>query len=62
MPGLVFQSCELYISQGFTIGTDDSTPRTNESGAYCHDSCRTQAWSSSTILDLLDDVAKLQQK
>jgi len=33
---------------------------TNENGAYCHDSCRTQAWSSSTILDLLDDVANLK--
>lgn len=32
---------------------------TNENGAYCHDSCRTQAWSGSTLLDALDDMAKL---
>ncbi|GAA5919360.1 hypothetical protein JCM6882_000241 [Rhodosporidiobolus microsporus] len=32
---------------------------TNANGAYCHDSCRTQAWSTSTILDALDDMAKL---
>lgn len=32
---------------------------TNENGGYCHDSCRTQAWSGSTLLDALDDMAKL---
>ncbi|BGP12177.1 hypothetical protein JCM10213_004743 [Rhodosporidiobolus nylandii] len=32
---------------------------TNENGGYCHDSCRTQAWSGSTILDALDDMKKL---
>ncbi|GAA5876001.1 hypothetical protein JCM3774_002310 [Rhodotorula dairenensis] len=32
---------------------------TNENGAYCHDSCRTQAWSGSTLLDALDDMAKM---
>ena len=32
---------------------------TNENGAYCHDSCATQAWSASTILDFLEDVHKL---
>lgn len=29
---------------------------TNENASYCHDSCDTQAWSSSTILDVLDDI------
>ncbi|KAG8899597.1 hypothetical protein FRB99_006561, partial [Tulasnella sp. 403] len=32
---------------------------TNRNGAYCHDSCRTQAWSASTLLDFLDDVYRL---
>ncbi|KAG8896597.1 hypothetical protein FRC01_011713, partial [Tulasnella sp. 417] len=34
---------------------------TNENGSYCHDSCRTQAWSSSTLLDFLEDVHQLQK-
>lgn len=29
---------------------------TNENGARCNDSCETQAWSTSTILDALDDI------
>ncbi|ORX48579.1 glycogen debranching enzyme [Hesseltinella vesiculosa] len=29
---------------------------TNKDGAVCHDSCPTQAWSSSTLLDLLDEL------
>ncbi|TCD67967.1 hypothetical protein EIP91_011768 [Steccherinum ochraceum] len=32
---------------------------TNKNGEYCHDSCRTQAWSASTLLDFLEDVHKL---
>ncbi|GAA5827939.1 hypothetical protein JCM11251_005656 [Rhodosporidiobolus azoricus] len=35
---------------------------TNENGGYCHDSCRTQAWSTSTLLDALDDMAKLAKE
>ncbi|KAG9018392.1 hypothetical protein FRB93_000095 [Tulasnella sp. JGI-2019a] len=35
---------------------------TNRDGGYCNDSCRTQAWSSSTILDFLDDVHRVQPK
>lgn len=34
---------------------------TNENGSYCRDSCTTQAWSASTLLDFLEDVQKLQQ-
>ncbi|GAA6000015.1 bifunctional 4-alpha-glucanotransferase/amylo-alpha-1,6-glucosidase [Rhodotorula paludigena] len=35
---------------------------TNENGAYCHDSCRTQAWSTGCLLDVLDDMARLAQQ
>ncbi|KAF8325872.1 glycoside hydrolase family 13 protein [Cantharellus anzutake] len=34
---------------------------TNADGAYCHDSCRTQAWSASTLLDFLHEVYTLNQ-
>jgi glycogen debranching enzyme len=32
---------------------------TNENGAYCSDSCNTQAWSASCLLDFLETVHKL---
>ncbi|KAF9557321.1 glycoside hydrolase family 13 protein [Agrocybe pediades] len=32
---------------------------TNENGAFCHDSCPTQAWSASTLLDFLAGVNRL---
>ncbi|KAH9935947.1 glycoside hydrolase family 13 protein [Epithele typhae] len=32
---------------------------TNKDGAYCNDSCRTQAWSNSCLLDFLEEVHKL---
>ena len=32
---------------------------TNKGGEYCHDSCHTQAWSNSRMLDFLEDVHKL---
>lgn len=32
---------------------------TNANGAYCHDSCDTQAWSASTILDVLEEMNAL---
>ncbi|KAF9045811.1 glycoside hydrolase family 13 protein [Hymenopellis radicata] len=31
---------------------------TNENGQYCSDSCHTQAWSASTLLDFLEEVHK----
>lgn len=33
---------------------------TNENGSYCSDSCRTQAWSMATILEVLDSLTKIQ--
>lgn len=33
---------------------------TNENGSYCSDSCRTQAWSMATVLEVLDDLNKIQ--
>jgi len=35
---------------------------TNRDGAFCHDSCASQAWSSSTLLDFLDDVRCLIER
>ncbi|TXT04967.1 hypothetical protein VHUM_03787 [Vanrija humicola] len=32
---------------------------TNHDGSYCRDSCNTQAWSASTILDVLEEMHKL---
>lgn len=32
---------------------------TNADGGYCIDSCNTQAWSASTLLDFLEDAHKL---
>ncbi|THV06230.1 glycoside hydrolase family 13 protein [Dendrothele bispora CBS 962.96] len=34
---------------------------TNENGQHCGDSCNTQAWSASTLLDFLDSVHKLNK-
>lgn len=33
---------------------------TNENGSYCADSCRTQAWSMATVLEVLYDLNKIQ--
>ncbi|KAG2068753.1 glycoside hydrolase family 13 protein [Suillus decipiens] len=32
---------------------------TNKNGQYCADSCNTQAWSASTLLDFLEEVHKM---
>ncbi|KAF9244670.1 glycoside hydrolase family 13 protein [Melanogaster broomeanus] len=34
---------------------------TNKDGAYCRDSCNTQAWSASTLLDFLGETSSLEQ-
>jgi glycogen debranching enzyme len=31
-------------------------------GQFCYDSCRTQAWSASTILDVLEEMHKINRK
>ncbi|KIR80314.1 glycogen debranching enzyme [Cryptococcus gattii EJB2] len=31
---------------------------TNSNGSFCYDSCNTQAWSASTILDVLEEMHK----
>lgn len=30
-------------------------------GAYCYDSCNTQAWSASTILDVLEEMHRINK-
>ncbi|XP_025075084.1 glycogen debranching enzyme isoform X3 [Pogonomyrmex barbatus] len=35
---------------------------TNKDGSYCKDSCRTQAWSASVILEVLYDLQKIKQE
>lgn len=35
---------------------------TNKDGAPCYDSCATQAWSASTILDVLEEINELSSK
>lgn len=36
-----------------------NTELTSVDGAYCYDSCNTQAWSASTILDVLEEMHKI---
>ncbi|KAI0820793.1 glycoside hydrolase family 13 protein [Trametes gibbosa] len=35
---------------------------TNKDGAHCRDSCATQAWSASTLLDFLEEVHKMSPR
>ncbi|XP_055637696.1 glycogen debranching enzyme isoform X2 [Toxorhynchites rutilus septentrionalis] len=35
---------------------------TNENGAYCKDSCRTQAWSMGCVLEVLYDLEKYEKE
>ncbi|KAH0136478.1 hypothetical protein KCU82_g18791, partial [Aureobasidium melanogenum] len=34
------------------------TELTNEKGSMCHDSCPTQAWSASCLIDLYQDASE----
>ncbi|CAL1548001.1 unnamed protein product [Lymnaea stagnalis] len=34
---------------------------TNSEGKFCHGSCRTQAWSSATILETMHELTKLEE-
>jgi glycogen debranching enzyme len=45
-----------YISNDPWAGLPELT---NKDGAFCHDSCATQAWSASTILDILEEIHDL---
>ncbi|KAK0522150.1 bifunctional 4-alpha-glucanotransferase/amylo-alpha-1,6-glucosidase [Tilletia horrida] len=35
---------------------------TNDQGAFCGDSCPTQAWSASTLLDVLEEMHQIQKR
>jgi len=35
---------------------------TNKDGAYCRDSCRTQAWSMGCLLEVLHDLQCLKEE
>ncbi|XP_058794874.1 glycogen debranching enzyme isoform X2 [Phymastichus coffea] len=56
--------CEAVISCHMTEASSNhwrGLPElTNREGVYCQDSCRTQAWSASTILEVLHDLDKLK--
>ncbi|KAF8308227.1 glycoside hydrolase family 13 protein [Clavulina sp. PMI_390] len=55
--GLLLRSRE-YIATEPWAGLPELT---NINGTYCSDSCETQAWSNSTLLDFLQDVYDLQR-
>ncbi|XP_020285124.1 glycogen debranching enzyme isoform X1 [Pseudomyrmex gracilis] len=60
------ESTEAIISKHF-IETSTNHWRglpelTNKDGAYCNDSCRTQAWSASSIIEVLHDLQKIKQE
>ncbi|XP_025994344.2 glycogen debranching enzyme isoform X2 [Solenopsis invicta] len=60
------ESTETIISRHFIEASTNywrGLPElTNKDGAYCADSCRTQAWSASTILEVLYDLQKLKRE
>ncbi|KAG8039804.1 hypothetical protein G9C98_000533 [Cotesia typhae] len=59
-------STEAIISRHFTEASTNhwrGLPElTNKDGAYCRDSCRSQAWSASAIIEVLEEVNKLKSR
>ncbi|KAK0167033.1 hypothetical protein PV327_004482 [Microctonus hyperodae] len=60
------QSTEAIISRHFVEASTThwrGLPElTNKNGNYCRDSCRTQAWSASTIFEVLYEINKLKDQ
>ncbi|XP_011865621.1 PREDICTED: glycogen debranching enzyme isoform X2 [Vollenhovia emeryi] len=59
-------STETIISQHFIEASTNQwrglPELTNKDGSYCKDSCRTQAWSASVILEVLYDLQKIKRE
>ncbi|KAI9458217.1 glycoside hydrolase family 13 protein [Lactarius psammicola] len=49
----ILRAPRTYISNDPWAGLPELT---NKDGAFCYDSCATQAWSASTILDVLEEI------
>lgn len=49
----ILRAPRAYISHDPWAGLPELT---NKDGAFCSDSCATQAWSASTILDVLEEI------
>ena len=49
----ILRAPRTYISNDAWAGLPELT---NKDGAFCYDSCATQAWSASTILDVLEEI------
>ncbi|XP_070513892.1 glycogen debranching enzyme isoform X3 [Cardiocondyla obscurior] len=60
------ESTETIISRHFIEASTNhwrGLPElTNKDGSYCKDSCRTQAWSASVMLEVLYDLQKIKRE
>lgn len=60
------ESTEIIISRHFIEASTNywrGLPElTNKDGEYCKDSCRTQAWSAASILEVLYDLDKIKRE
>lgn len=52
---------ELYNDSKLPHGSVESMESNELDGSYCADSCRTQAWSASTILDVLEEMHRINK-